>query len=271
MTRHEAPQGTQAVVRAIRLLKAFTPDRPELTLAQLCDGIGLTKTTTHRLITALESEGLVARNSSRSTYHLGPAMIALGSQALLTSDLRHTVRPTLEALAAETGETATLEILVGDHMLVLDGVPGRHLVSAKLDIGTRWPVHATSTGKCVLAHLPDASREQLLRPPLAPCTEGTVTDPELLLNELEAIREQGFGIAFEELETGYVAVAAELRGPRGQIEGAISLGGPANRFTSHRVRSLGAQLRATADRLAERHRGGPSREAPVGYSPTPLP
>ena len=103
MTRFEAPQGTQAVVRAIRLLKAFSSARPELTLAELCAAIGLTKTTTHRLLSALVSEGLVARKASRNSYRLGPAVIALGSQALLTSDLRSEARPTLEALASETG------------------------------------------------------------------------------------------------------------------------------------------------------------------------
>ena len=261
MTRIEAPQGTQAVVRAIRLLKAFSPDQPELSLAQLCAGIGLTKTTTHRLLTALESEGLVARNGVRNTYHLGPAVIALGSQALLSSGLRPAVRSTLEALAAETGETTTLEILVGDQMLVLDGVVGRHLVSAHLDIGTRWPVHVTSTGKCLLACMDEARRDQLLRLPLARFTDNTMTDPDVLRAELEAIRKRGFSTAYEELEKAYVAVAAEFRDPLGNVEGALCIGGPTSRFSRRRVRSLGAHLRDAADRLSQRHLQAPEWQA----------
>ncbi len=253
MAGSEAPQGTQAVVRAIRLLKAFSPVRPELTLAELCATIGLTKTTTHRLLSALASEGLVVRRGSRNTYQLGPAVIALGSQALLTSDLRREARPTLEALGLETGETITLEVLAADQMLVLDGVAGRHLISAHLDIGTRWPVHATSTGKCLLAHMPEALRGPLLRPPLRRFTRHTVTDLDRLLGEFEEIRSVGFSAAYEELEYGYVAVAAEIRDPLGDVEGAISIGGPASRLTRQQVHVLVAGLRSAADHISGRH------------------
>jgi len=250
MSHIEAPQGTQAVVRALRLLRVFTPQEPELTLGQMSSALGLTKTTAHRLLLALESEGLVARDPARSTYHLGPEVIALGSQALLTSDLRARVRPTLERVAAATGESTTLEVLVGDHMLILDGVKGRHVISASLEIGTRWPAHATSTGKCVLASLPETSREHLLGLSMSRYTEHTVTDPDVLRIELETILKSGFAVADQELEKDYVAIAAEFRGPLGDVQGAISVGGPVGRFPPSRIRSLGDQLRSEADQLS---------------------
>jgi DNA-binding IclR family transcriptional regulator len=248
MNRVHAPQGTQAVVRALRLLRAFTPAEPELSLGQLSRSVGLKKTTAHRLLLALESEGLVER--SGGTYHLGPEVVALGSQALLASDLRARVRPSLERLAAKTGESTTLEVLVGDHVLILDGARGRHVVSASLEIGMRWPAHATSTGKCLLAHLPEASREQLLGLSMARFTEHTVTAPDLLRDELEAIRSAGFAVANQELEQDYVAVAAAFRGPMRDVEGAISVGGPASRFPPERIAALGELLRAEADALS---------------------
>lgn len=252
--RVKAPQGTQAVVRALRLLKAFTPRKPALTLDQLCAALGLRKTTAHRLLAALESEGLIARDSALNTYHLGPELIALGSQALLTSDLRAIVRPTLERVGAETDESTTLEVLVGDQMLILDGVKGRHLVSAGLDIGTRWPAHATSTGKCVLAGLSESHREQLLHSPLSRYTEHTLTDPEALRSELATIRRAGYAVANQELEMDYIAVAAAFRGPLGEVQGAISVGGPASRFPRRRIAALGRQLRTEADELSRHHR-----------------
>lgn len=250
MTQVEAPQGTQAVVRALRLLRAFTPQEPELTLGQLSSALGLKKTTAHRLLLALESEGLVARDPERNAYHLGPEVIALGSQALLTSNLRASVRPTLERVASRTGESTSLEVLVGDHMLMLDAVKGRHLVSASLEIGMRWPAHSTSTGKCVLAHLSEASREHILGLPMSRYTEHTVTDPDALRIELEGIRKSGFAVADQELEIDFVAIAAEFRGPLGDVQGAISIGGPASRFPSSRIRSLGELLRSEADELS---------------------
>ena len=248
------------MIRAIRLLKVFSTEQPEQSLAQLSAALGLTKTTAHRLLAALESEGLVARDGVRNLYHLGPAMIAFGSQALLSSSLRREVRSTLEELHAETGETATLEILVGNQMLVLDGIAGRHLVSAILDIGTRWPVHLTSTGKAYLASLPESTRKTLLRPPLASFTDASITNLDRLHRELEVIAERGYATAFEELESDYVAVAAVFRGALGETEGALSLGGPASRLTAERAESLGETLRSAAERLSRRH-SRPASEA----------
>jgi len=246
----EAPQGTQAVVRALRLLKAFSPRNAELSLDQLCAALGLTKTTAHRLLAALESEGLVERNATLNTYHLGRELIALGSQALLASDLGAIARPTLERVAAESEESTTLEVLVGDQMLILDGVKGRYLISAGLEIGTRWPAHATSSGKCVLAGLSESRREQMLSAPMSRYTKHTLTDPEALRREFETIRRAGYAVAHQELETDYIAVAAEFRGPLGEVEGAISVGGPVSRFSRRRIERLGRQLRDEADVLS---------------------
>ncbi|MEX2259441.1 MAG: helix-turn-helix domain-containing protein, partial [Woeseia sp.] len=102
------------------MLKLFTPERAEMTLAELSKAAGLNKTTTHRLLQALQSESLVERNAATSVYSLGPGLMALGVQALASSDLRKRVRPVLRSLARETGETATLEVPVEDSMLILD-------------------------------------------------------------------------------------------------------------------------------------------------------
>ena len=247
-----APRGTQSILRTVHLLKAFSPEKPRMSLAELGATVGLTRTTAHRLLAALESEGLVTHDRSRSSYCLGPAVIALGSQALLSSDLRRTVRPTLDSLAQAFGETTTLEVMIGDEILVLDGIAGRHLVSAHLDTGTRWPVFATSTGRSILAHLPESRCESLLRLPRTKFTERTETDPGRLRAELNRIRRRGFAATFQELEMDYVGVAAEFRGPSGEVEGAVSIGGPATRFTVACVEKMGAMLRKAADRLSSR-------------------
>ena len=252
--REQPPAGTQAVIRALRLLKAFDPENPELTLEQLCAALNLTRTTTHRLLGALESEGLVARDSASSTYHLGSELITLGSQALLSSDLRAIVRPALERLSAETDELTTLEVLVGDQMLILDAVKGRQLVSAGLEIGTSWPAHATSTGKCVLARLSESHSEQILNSPLSSYTDSTLVDPEELRSELETIRKAGYAVANGELEKDFVAIGAAFLGPLGEVQGAIGVGGPASRFPKRRIVALARQVRAEADRLSRRHR-----------------
>ena len=250
MTKRQAPEGTQAVIRAVHLLKAFTRERPEQTLAELSSGMGLTKTTAHRLLTALESEGLVARNPATRAYRLGPATLALGSQALATNDLRAVVEPELRGLAARTGETATLEVPLEGSMFILAEARGKYLVTISAELGTRWPMHATSTGKAYLAALPEEERRALLVPPLARLTPNTIVDLEQLELELEQVRERGFATATEEIEAGASAVGAALRNSLGTPVGGISLGGLASRLKPRRMQSLGRELAAVAARLA---------------------
>ena len=106
MKKNNPPKGAQAALRAVRLLKLFSLEKPELTLTQLSLGAKLNKTTTHRLLRALQSESLIQRNSLTGRYSLGNGLMALGVQALSSSDLRRRARPILKILARDTGETA---------------------------------------------------------------------------------------------------------------------------------------------------------------------
>lgn len=247
MEHPAAPPGTQAALRAIRLLKAFSELSPERSLAELRAAAGLSKTTAHRLLAALESEGLVERNASTGDYRLGAGALALGAVALSGSGLRQRVRPVLEALAAETGETVTLEVLAGGEMLILDEVAGEHLIAASANVGTRWPLHATSTGKVLLANIPQLRKG--LDFPLRACARNTITTATALDRQLSQIRKLGFAVAFGELEEGYAAVAVPAHDPLGTIVGAVSIGGPSSRLPRQALDSLGATLRESVRRL----------------------
>ena len=138
-------------------------------------------------------------------------------------------------------------------MLVLDGLAGRHRVSARLDIGTRWPLHACSTGKAYLAALNNAQAMSLLPEKLMAPTGETITDRVILLEELQGIRERGYATNFEELEADYVAVSSVFHTAVGSPEGAISIGGPASRLSQKRVRQLGPMVCRAATLLSSRH------------------
>ena len=246
----QPPQGTQAILRAIRLLKVLSASDADMTLHELSSVTGLTKTTTHRLLAALESEELIARGSTPSAYRLGPAVIALGARALRSSDLRAAVRHHLIEVAETTSETATLEVLSDNRMLILDEVSGRHLVSATAEIGTQWPVHATSTGKALLAAMPDEQARTLLESALNRQPAQGTTDIVELLDQLEKVRQDGYATVVEELEPGFVAIGAAFRGPLGEPIGAISVGGPTSRIERKRYAELGALIKTAADRIS---------------------
>lgn len=248
MRETRPPQGAQAALRAIRLLKLFTAERAEMSLSELSRGSGLNKTTTHRLLRALQSESLIERNAATSAYSLGPGLMALGVQALASSDLRRRVRPLLKALAKSSGETATLEVPIGDCMLILDEVAGTHVIGAVGNVGTRWPLHATSTGKAFLA-FEDNGMERL-GSPLKALTARTLVDKEAFQPQLIEIRRRGYAVTVDELEEGYAAVATIIRGALGDVQGALSIGGPTQRLNAARRAELGASLCEAASRLA---------------------
>jgi len=244
------PQGAQAALRAVRLLKRFSIERPEMSLAELSKASGLNKTTTHRLLRALQSEALIDRNPATGAYCRGAGLMALGVQALASSDLRRRVRPVLRALARDSGETATLEVPVEDSMLILDEVAGRHVVGAAGNIGTRWPIHATSTGKAYLAF--DDGCLERLPDKLSPVTPKTMTQREDFQAQIVDIRRRGFAMTVDELEDGFAAVATVIRGPLGEVQGALSIGGPTQRMDAARRAELGSVLCHAAMRLNPR-------------------
>lgn len=252
MASYASGAGTQSVVRAINLLKMFTDAQPEWSLSDLARAAGLNKTTAHRLLTDLERAGLLARNHRTGAYHLGPEAIALGGRALRANDLRSAGLAELEALAARVGEAATLEILAGDQVLILEEIAARHLIAPWQTIGTRHPAHATSTGKLLLAFLSPAERSVALRPPLESLTAQTITDLATLEDHLAAIRANGYATASGELEPDYVAVSAPVRNHDGQVVAAVSIGGPATRLNGDRLPAVIAQVQQAGRRISER-------------------
>jgi IclR family transcriptional regulator, acetate operon repressor len=249
--KQEAYPGTQAVLRAMRVLKAVADHGRESRLSDLAREVGLNKTTVFRLLSALESAEMVERTPSGHTYRLGPELVRLSSQALDKSGLQAAARPTLRALAAETRETITLEVLVGDEVLILDEATGGHVIGAMPSLGTRWPAHATSTGKVLLAGLSNAELETRLSGRLAPCTPRTITDSAALRREIERVRVNGYATAAEELEVGFVAVSAPIRSVSGEVVAAIGVGGPKSRLSSGTIGEIAGKLPAAADAVSE--------------------
>lgn len=248
----KAPSGAQAVLRAVALLKAFTLEKPERDVSGLAEETGLSRGTVHRLLAALESEGLVARTANQRRYRLGPTAAALGVRALRSSKLRESVHPELEQLAEETGETATLDVLSEGKMLILDEVLGSRLIGASPSLGTAWALHATSTGKAILAAVSRERVAELLPRSLDRFTARTITDRARLDEALAEARAIGYATAREELEEGYSAAGAVIKTPMLEPYAALSLGGPSARLNPDVLKELGDLVKSRADAVSAR-------------------
>jgi DNA-binding IclR family transcriptional regulator len=261
MTRTEPYSGTQAVQRAVALLKLFSDTKPEWGLTEMARAARLNKTTVYRLLTALASEGLVARSPAGEAYRLGPEAIAIGARALRSNDLRTVSRGYLAELARKSDETATVEVLVGSDVLIVDEVHSRKWLHASPSVGTRWPAHATSTGKVLLAYLPDADRRTLLRAPLAQPARRTITTLTDLREELARVKNQGYATAVGELEDGYSALGAPVRDHEGQVVAAVSLGGPSVRLPQDRLKAMLPLVLEATEGISQQLGYGPSSGA----------
>lgn len=245
--------GTQAVSRAIQLLKLFDDDNPELDLQALTELSGLNKSTTFRILTALESEGLVQK--SNDGYRLGAEAIVLGGRAMRSNTLRRVSREPLEALSQKTGETVTLEVLhlAEDncfYSLVIDEVVGRHLVGISQYIGSRLAVHATSTGKALLAYQKDTVLENLWQQEKKRFTKNTIHSPEKLKKQLKTIRKQGYAFAKGELEQGLMTAAAPIFGTNGEVQAALSIVAPSIRIDESKLAELAQEVVKTAKKIS---------------------
>ncbi len=246
----KAYTGTQAVQRAVALLERFSDERPSWTVTDLAEAVNLNRTTTYRLLTALESTDLVRREADGDSYRLGAGLIVLGGRARRANRLRPLAHPELTQLVAASGETATLEILAEREMLIIEEVVSERLLSGTQSVGTRWPVYATSTGLALLAHLPQELVDGLLAGALTAFTEKTETDADRIRQNLAQVRQQGYAVLAEALELGYVAIAAPILNEGGHPIAALSVGGPVVRLTDERIVEIGRLVQAAAGRVS---------------------
>jgi len=250
MTPSEPIPGTRAARRVLSLLSAFTESRPAWSLTELSSEVGLSKATAHRMLSVLEQEGFLARPSGGADYRLGPRMIVLGVLALKAVDVRAVARPELRFLAETSGGDATLESLDGTEILILDEERGRGLMGLGNEVGTKWPAHATATGKVLLAGAEAAMTEPVGG--LRPMTAHTITSWETWTETLSAVREQGYATNIDELEYGYHSVAAPIRDREGRVIASLSVGGTAHRIAMDRIPELAKAVQEAAARVSKR-------------------
>ncbi len=258
-SRRQPYHGTQAVARAVNILKAFENSPTGLTALQLAAKLDLNRSTVHRLLSVLEAEGLVAREGSiggsetrNSAYRLGPTLVALGGLALRQINIRSIALPHLRALAQKCGETVDLDILVGHEAMIVEEVQGEHIMRVGVgdNIGARYPAHTTSTGKLLLAALSDDELKDVLPNKLMAVTPFSITDKLQLREELTQARQQGWAQSWEELEIGLAAVGAPIHGRDGETIAAVSISGPTVRIDRSNVKNLAVMVMDTTKRIS---------------------
>jgi len=237
--------GTQAIDRAAELLTRVVLADDAPTFAKLVDDTGLAKSTTSRLLQALERHRLVRRVDDGG-YEAGPMFALYASRHAPDAEVVRLAHPTMEALSEATGETVNLAMVRGITVVQVAQIDSTFLLGTTNWVDVEVPAHSSALGKVFYAEglitLPDS--------PMAALTPHTVTDPASFAQTLEAIRVAGFAEAFGELEEGLDAVAAPVRDHTGEVVAALGISGPSNRLEVQRdrIRTLITTHAATLSR-----------------------
>ena len=239
--------GIQSVERALDVLEGLAASADEVSLSELAAQTGMPLTTIHRLVKTLEARGYVRRSGTRR-YGLGAPLIGLGEAAGRLFGSR--ARPYLAELVELSGETANLALLEGDHVVYVANVPSQHKMRMFTEVGNRVLPHCTAVGKVLLAYLPPAQAEQVLRRNGLPRrTVHTVTDMRELLDQLEQIHAAGYAVDAQEEEIGVRCFAVPVLSPSGPIA-AMSVSGPVTRLTDEVGERVVPELRRVAAAFA---------------------
>jgi IclR family acetate operon transcriptional repressor len=236
--------GTQAVDRALHLLDLLTAEPGDLGVTALAGAAGLTVSTTHRLLHALTAAGLVAQDRDTERYHLGARLIALGRGAETRLGLGRW-HAELSRLAAETGESASLGIRLGNEVLIADHVPSAQPLRFDAGIGRHVPIHASAMGKALLASADDPAAEVIGLGALERFTDRTLTDRAELIAELEMTRRRGWALNDGERNPGVRAVAVAIPTAAAHVAAAVAVQGPEVRLPDSRLGSVVALLSST--------------------------
>lgn len=228
--------GTQAIDRAAQLLVTVVESAEPTSVGALAGTTGLPKSTTSRLVGALERHGLVQRDG-RAGIRPGPVLLHFAGRDDFTGLLEQ-AGPALDRLAATSGETVNLGVPVPAGVDQLEQRDSRHFIGSTNWIGRQVPHHCTAQGKVFLAF----GAASLPAGPLERPAPRTIVDSAALVRELEGVRARGYATTLDELEPGLWAVAAPVHGPAGDVVAAISVSGPTTRLRDGLLGELGATL-----------------------------
>ena len=241
----------QSVDRAVAVLELLARNG-EAGITEIAAELGVHKSSASRLVHTLQARELVEQEGERGPFRIGIGMLRFAGAVTGQLDYVRVGGPVCTELADRLGETVNIAVLDGDVALNVSQARGSSAVAAQNWVGQRTPLHATSSGKVLLAAAPVDEQERLLSGELESCAPRTITDPVKLRHVLRRTAEDGFATCVEELEPGLHAVAVPVFGSDGDVVAAISAAGPAYRLSQKRMPEIVEELRVASRDLSVR-------------------
>lgn len=207
--RTKEPEYLSTLERGLSVLRAFNKDRPEMQLSEVAAATGLSPAVARRCLNTLVALGYVAKHGRR--FLLRPEVLSFGWSFMSSMNLESVALPHLQKVRDETGDSSSMAVLSGREVLYIAHVSTDRPIRLSANVGTRFPAHATSLGKVLLAFQPESVIDEFLGPGTLPgFTANTITEPGALRERLQAIRKSGFGTAKDELDFGIISLSVPV-------------------------------------------------------------
>jgi DNA-binding IclR family transcriptional regulator len=228
----------ESLARGFDLLSAVCVSPSPLSLTELSQEMRLAKSTIQRLTYTLQSLGLIERDKRTKRFQAGSKMAFLALSVMNNMDLTMAALPHMQELARKMGETITLSILLQTEILYIELIRSKHILNVDLFQGSRRPAYCTSSGKVLLAFLPEPELKIILNKlKLISHTPHTVTSKRELLRDLKIVRKKGYCLNNEETVLGLRSVAAPVRNALGEVIAAVNTIVPTSRVSKHELSS----------------------------------
>lgn len=249
----DADLNVRAVVRAISILEQFSLERPELNLTEISADIGLSKSTTHRLLSTLEATEMVEFDKKTAHYRLGLKAFRLGSIVAKGMELVKQADPLLRAVAEDTSETSFLVVVDGNEALCLRRFDGSHQVRVLyLEPGKHSAFNCGAAQRVLLAHLPDAQWEEVVSGHVRRMTQYSLVSRDELERDRREIRERGYSVSWEDVTLHACALGTPVRDATGEVVAAVSISGIVQRFSAERLPGLIRSVMELGEELSRR-------------------
>lgn len=221
MITDKDPEYLSTLERGLSVLRAFDEQHPEMRLSEVAVKTGLSPAVARRCLNTLVALGYVGQHGRN--FLLRPEVLSFGSAFLASMNIEQACTPALQALRDDTGDSASMSVLSGREILYIAHVSTNRHIRLGANVGTRFPVHATSMGAAIMAFRPEAEIEAFLSiAPFERYTDKTLTDASALRARLSQVREHGVASALDELDYGIVSVAVPLFDAQRQVVAAIN-------------------------------------------------
>ncbi len=243
----------KSVSRALDIITLVSSKRDGLGVTEIANQMDINKSSVYRILSTMAQYGYIEQDRETGRYKLGYKFLEVSSKLLESIDLRTEAKPYLQELENETNEVIHLVVYDQGEVVYIEKLEGNETLRMHSKVGKRAPMHCTSVGKAILAHLPSSVVLDILERKGMPMhTDKTITNKDNFLAELIQVKQKGYALDLEENEYGIICIAVPIFDHQGKVAAAVSISGPTIRMKDERLDHLQSRMKYIGGQISAR-------------------